>query len=294
MINDNIAEELLVNEGYSKIYDNLDGYKAYQKGYCNCGSFVGALIDKKGMAFKEATEISKKEKLSRLYQIKSYMSQPGYKDRKEEFLQKQGVLTEELQAYDRYIRDYEIKQTIAIQEKYSGQDLMNQMSELYNELGSMNTNLQEQPDYKRSHENYMNFLKDYELMNESWFYYLTKEEEEIANKPGVPPIPDYLKIKDETDMELEAVIEIPEVSTVIDEVIEREENENKYIQYQDEYSMYDKLFHNLLIYVPSFLFATIWSEPDELKNIKTVPIDSLIIDDLAFMNYDEMICIIKE
>ncbi|MDD3174458.1 MAG: hypothetical protein PHF63_12510 [Herbinix sp.] len=54
MIKDESAEELLKHEEYEKFYDDLCGYRAYQKGYCNCGSFVGSLIDKKGMKYSDA------------------------------------------------------------------------------------------------------------------------------------------------------------------------------------------------------------------------------------------------
>ncbi|MDD3174459.1 MAG: hypothetical protein PHF63_12515 [Herbinix sp.] len=86
--------------------------------------------------------------------------------------------------------------------------------------------------------------------------------------------------------------ELPNESSVIGEVIARTEKET-YVKNLAEYNSYYKLFCDIIKYVPSFIFCTIWSEPNELKNVKTIGINSLLIDDLAFLDYDEMICITK-
>jgi hypothetical protein len=41
------------------------------------------------------------------------------------------------------------------------------------------------------------------------------------------------------------------------------------------------------------MFATIWVETKLLKSVKTVGIEALKIDDLAFLDYDETICITR-
>ena len=77
-------------------------------------------------------------------------------------------------------------------------------------------------------------------------------------------------------------------SYVIDSVISRTEK-NNYNNYRDEFAEYVSLFHELLNEVPDIIFATIWSEPENMKLVKTVTLDSLRIEDLVYLNYNEMI-----
>lgn len=300
LINDNNAEEFLIKDGYGKFNNDLIGYRVYQKGYCNCGSFVGSLIEKKGMKYQDAIESCNTEKLDRLYKIRSLMLQPGYKERKEEFQQKQTKLCEELQTFHEHINNYEITQSDILQGKYNGQELIKQMGELYKEIGSMKSILENQPEYKEKHEAYMNFMQENEIMNASTSYFLTKEESDSFHANSVP-LSELFQREKEPEEEDEEIIEMLDesfemidesFSLIIDEAIEKAENAN-FTKNIEEYNSYYKLFTDLLTYVPSFTFTTIWSEPKELKLIKTVDINSLIIDDLAFLDFDEMVFITR-
>lgn len=291
MIKDEIAEELLKQEEYYKVYDDLCGYRAYRKGYCNCDSFVGSLIDRKGMKYSDAIETCRKEKLERLYQVRNIMNQPGYKERKERYLQIRMKLTDELNSFSEYITAYEMQQTDLIQKEYSGEAFNNQMKKLYKNINSMITSLETQPDYLKKREAYADFLHENEVLEESTRYYLTKEEEDNLYSHSIP-LSELLGLEDKLKLEKIEKIELPDESCVIDKVIARTEKD-KFEQNLVEYNSYHKLFSDIIKYVPSFMFCTIWSEPNDLKNVKTVGIDSLLIDDLAFMDYDEMLCITK-
>lgn len=285
------TEELLKREEYQKVYDNLCGYRAYQKGYCNCDSFVGSLYSKKGMNYQDTLATCRKEKLERLYQLKNIMSQPGYMERKAKFLQIRLELNNELSTFSEPIIDYEIQRTNSIQNEYSGEAVNNQMEKLYKEISNMLMSLETQPDYVKKREDYADFLCENELLNESASYCLTQEEENDLYSHSIP-LSELFGIKENLKSEETEVIELPNESSVIDEVIARTENDT-FAKYRDEYESYFKLFSEIIKYVPSFMLCTIWNEPNELKTVKTVGIDSLIIDDLAFLKYDEMICIMK-
>jgi hypothetical protein len=144
MIKDECADELLKQEKYSKTYDDLCGYWAYERGCCNCGSFVGSLINRKGMTYHDAIETNRKEKLERLYEIKNIMTQHGYKERKEKFLQMRMELSEELDSFSEHIKNYEEQQTDSIYNEYSDEAFNNQMDKLHKEISDMLISLETQ------------------------------------------------------------------------------------------------------------------------------------------------------
>jgi len=255
------AIRILERNEYQKMFENVNHYPAYQKGYCNCGSCVGGLIDKKGRSFKEAIAETKKERLERLYQIKEFMDQPGYEERKEIYNQKI-------------------------------EDLFQVMIHCQQEDTEMS------PEYEASIQKLQKYQLENELMGESICYFRTEEEEEESkvNTRGIPlnqmiDLPEELILENmKEDAITENVIEVmpePE-SYVIDSVISRTEK-NNYNNYRDEFAEYVSLFHELLNEVPDIIFATIWSEPENMKLVKTVTLDSLRIEDLVYLNYNEMI-----
>lgn len=291
------AEEYLQSQEYIKIYDNLNGYRAYGKGCCNCGSFVGSLIDKKGRNYEEAITERKNEKLERLYQIRALMNQPDYKEKKEAFIRKRDKTSDELSVFFNAIGEYEEKRTNDIHEQYEGEELSNRMTELYEEVGKLLSSMEEQPKYREKSEEYREFLDDNTLMHESVIYYLTETEERTAEEEGKKKVwenkirladilgPEIIKEMDEPD-----IIESVKESLVIDKVIDRAEKDT-FQSNMEEYQSYYELFRGLLKNVRTFLFSTIWSEPGELRNIKNVSLKSVKIDDLAFLEFNETICI---
>jgi hypothetical protein len=296
LIRDEKAKELLEREGYSKMYDNLNGYMAYQKGYCNCGSFVGSMVDKKGMDYQDVINLRKAEKLDELYQIQKLMNQPNYKVLKEEFLQKQTELSNEMNVFYKSINDYELQQSDFLLQNYNGEELNHEMDNLNNEVTKMLTSLDSNPAYKVKNDAYITFLEKNHIMNLSTIYYLSKEEEGNTIKNTIP-ISDILEMETETILDEnyfdDTIIEIEEDSQVISEVIRRTKNNDTYSKNLDEYNDFYNIITKLLNIVPFVKFSTIWSEPNDLKEIKTVNIQSLKIDDLAFLDFDEMICITK-
>jgi hypothetical protein len=94
-----MAMDLLKKEGYGAFPINLPDHIAFQKGYCNCDSSIGELIEMKGIPYHEAKAIKKQEALNRLYQIRDFMMEPDYQEMKESFMQKCEKLCKELESY---------------------------------------------------------------------------------------------------------------------------------------------------------------------------------------------------
>lgn len=295
LFHDELGEKLLKSEGYNVFYENLSGLKAYRAGYCNCSSFVGSMIEKRGMSYESARSALKKERLEQLYRIRELLHQPDYQERKERFEQQRDLLLKELQPYQDQMFDYEMKQMEELEANYEGDELQKKREELYTNLGNMIKGIGVQADYELHQKAYHSFLQENNIMNEATTYYLTKEEEEKARDIGLP-LPELLGLEREEELENQEEIysfpfaELEMQSRVIDEVILKEE-EDTCQNHREEYEEYIQLFKLLLEYIPSFKFATIWSDTKKLKNVKTVEIGSVQIDDLAFLDFDEMVTI---
>lgn len=292
LVKEKEAEEILLCEGYDKMYDDLMGYMAFQKGYCNCGSFVGSMCDKKelGLEYFEIAENCKKEELTRLYEIKDFMNQPEYREKRQEFDNKKTQLLEVLEEFRNHILEYEIEQMEEIEDNYSGEEYNEQMEKLYQRLGELNWEVENNPAYQAKWNEYSEFLKGNQLMEESTCYYLSEEEEEEAIGEGVS-LEELLG--EDFEMPEDDILEVDEPSNIIYKVIEREEN-NTFQSEIEEYNSYYEVFVKVLEKADSLYFATIWSEPNELKKVKDVDINSLVMDDLAFLEDDNMVCVTKE
>ncbi len=303
LIRDEIAESIMQKESFNKWYDDLLGSMACQKSYCNCDSFVGSLCDKKELGYSKAIEMCKKEKLEKLYQIRELMKSPGYVEEREKFKLNHMEWIKQMEVFTKHIAEFEIKHMEELQRNYSGEELNKNIEMLYQKLDDMRKEVEANAEYRSKQEAYYKFHQENEIMNSSQGYFLTQEEEKSAFNPGIPlsELLGYKRLEsekleydeleyEELEYEVMDTVKVEIESHVIDEVITREEN-NTYAKNSNEFMYYHQLFSILLEQIPSLMFATIWSEPNELKTIMTVDIKSLKIDDLAFLDYDEVICI---
>lgn len=294
LIKEKEAEEILICEGYVKVHDDLTGYMAFHKGHCDCGSFVGSLCEKKelGLGYFEVAENYKKDELDCLYQIKEFMNKPRYREKRQEFEKQKTKLLEEMDIFRNHINEYEFEQMEEIKKNYSGEEYNQKLDELYQKIGELQMEVENDPAYQTKQNKYYEFLEDKQLMNDSTYYFLSEEEEKEARGKSFP-----LKelIGEDFQFSEEVILEedfFEENSSVIDKVIEEKEN-NTFQNEIEEYNSYYEVFAKLLERVDSFCFATIWSEPYELKQVNKVDIHSLEMGDLAFLEYDEMICVTR-
>ena len=84
-------------------------------------------------------------------------------------------------------------------------------------------------------------------------------------------------------------------SYVIDEVIRQvKDGELKEKEAEDEYETFIDIFKELLKNESEIQFTTIWCEPNELKLLKAISIDTITLEDMARLSFDEVICIISD
>jgi len=294
LVKEERSKQYLEENEYNQFYKNLNGYMAYQKGYCNCGSVVGSLLDRTEESYSEAIDKRQKEKVERLYEIRNLMHHARYQMYKESFLQKQKEYLEEMDNLSKYITEYERKELEDAEKKYEGEEFDEKIGEIQLEVSNMLMKLDENAAYKKALDKYASFIEENELMRDAQIYYLTRAEEEQAFIASQIELPDSLKkLKEQEDAERGAkAIQIERTSMVIDEVISRAEHETDK-ENLNEFAVYYQVIKDLLEYEEYVGFATIWSEAKELKDGKTINLDSLLIDDLAFLEFDDMLCIVK-
>jgi len=290
LINKKEVENILSCEDYDKIFDDLMGFMAYQKGLCNCDSFVGSVCEEKGteLGFLEITENRKQEEIKRLYQIRDFMMEPDYPAKRQEYIKQRSQLQEELDSLSSPITDYELDQLEIIEENYRDDEYDQKLEELNQIIGKQHADLESSFDYQEKWNAYQQLMNENLFMEDSTLYYLSEEEVE-SDEEGFSLEELF---GDDFVIDDEEVIEIEESSRVIGKRIEEEEN----ITFEKEIKEFDSycnLFNKLLEKTDSILFTTIWSEPGELKQVKEISVNDLKIDDLAFLDYDEMLCITR-
>lgn len=290
LLENEAGAEVLKEAGFQSFHISGSKYLAYQKGYCNCGSFVGELIGKKAMTYQEAVKADKKEKLERLYRIKAFMERADYPEIKARFMEKQQELSDELHTFHESIGSYEKQQAEEIRGKYSGDEYKREMESLFKEIADRMAALEEQPDYRSKKEIYCKFIEENEILNSSTIYYRTREEEESASIAG-QRLAEMYGIQSEEAKALQEEYRVE--SLVIEEVIARAERKTNQSSL-DEFKEYLDVFSKLLQKIPALGFATIWSELKDLKKVKTIGLGALKIDDLAFLEFDEMVWITRD
>ena len=171
--------------------------------------------------------------------------------------------------------------------KYKGKTLEKHMELLYKDLDKKLLEIEISSEYKSAELKLNEFIEKNQLMEESTLYYLTKGEEENAKK--LEEISDD-DLFDDLEDSIE-YIDVPEESFVIDTVIQRLEN-----RYQNDYNVFlehKQLFENLLENEEYILFCCIWDEPENMSIEKEINIKDLKIEDLASLEYNQILKINK-
>lgn len=281
-VKNSINKEILKNNEYACFGENFKAFSPYVKGFCNCGSFVGAMSDYAGNSYLEIVNELNSSELERLNKIKTFMSKPDYKDLKRKYMAEKDKLANTLENFISPLFDYEMEQHELLQTKYKGQELEKQMELLYKNLDKKMHEIESTPEYKSAEAKFNNLTERNKLMDESILYYLTKEDEESDRKAN--------GLFMEFDNNIET-LDAPEESLVIDNVIKRVQN-----KYENDYSVfleYKQLFEKLLENEECILFCCIWDEPEKLSIEKEINISNLKIEDLASLEYNQILRICK-
>lgn len=288
-VNNKINKEILENNEYRYWGNTINGSFPYFKGHCNCGSFVGSMCDYNGTDYHEMITSVNKEQLQRLNKIRDFMHKPGYKELRQNYINERDLLSNALEEIFQSFSDYEHQQINILEKNYTGKELDKHMENLYIKL---NTQIENSPEYKKAEAKLNEFIENNELMEESTYYYLTKEEEDVQCK--FIPADQFLAqngIVENIDINAESITLPDEDSLVIDNVIHRLENQydNNYIEFQN----YQHLFKKLLENEDYILFLCIWDKPDKTCIKSEININDLKIEDLALLDYSKALKIYK-
>lgn len=284
MIKTDRAKEVLCDRGYDKWNEGVEGYTSFIKGYCNCDSFVGSLCEQKGVDYETAINQVKKKSLDGLYKMRDFMKQPGYEEARKAFRAQHDAFANKLMQFYEAVGDYEEAQNKILEATYQGGELDKMKRNLQKDVERKFREVDLDPEYMSCRRAYDEFLQENEMMDRSTRYFLTKEEEQLHRKASNSP-GELIQVEDKGQI---ATTEYTDTSQVIDEVILKEEQHN-FMENKDEFAEYKALFDKLFLYEENVLFATIWSEAHDLKLVKSVEMNDLRIDDMAFLEFDEMI-----
>lgn len=278
---------ILKNNKYNYFGENFKKFSPYVKGICNCGSFVGSMSEYNSNNYLKMIEEINKTEIDKLNKIKEFMNKPDYKKLKERYITEREKLSNSLEKFFEPMSNYEMEQINVLETKYKGKSLEKHMELLYKDLDNKLLAIENSSEYKSAESKLNKFIEKNQLMEESTLYYLTKEEEENAKK--LEEISDD-DLFDDLDDSIE-YIDVPEESFVIDTVIQKLEN-----RYQNDYNIfldYKQLFENLLENEEYILFCCIWDKPEKMSIEKEVNIKDIKIEDLASLEYNEILKINK-
>lgn len=285
-------KKILKNNEYHCFGNNIYGFFPYAKGFCNCNSFVGSMCEYDGHSYFEMLESSNKSELEKLRQIKDFMNQPDYKDLRKTYIQARTSLSDAVEKFLEPISDYEIEQLEILENKYKGKEFQNRTKLLYDEIENKINKIENSSEFKLAQSKLNQFIEKNNLMEESTFYYLTKEDEyseyeDVSSNDVFYPD----KIIEDLDISPEYVDIAEEDSLVIDDVIKG--LENKYDNDYNAFLEYKQLFEKLLENEDYILFSCIWDESGEMSIEKEINIKDISIEDLASLEFNQMLKIYK-
>ena len=280
-------KKILKNNEYEYFGEDFKSFSPYVKGFCNCDSFVGSMSKYTGNSYLEMIKELNNSELERLTKIKNFMNTPDYKKQKEMYIADREILSNILEKFLEPMFNYEMEQSNLLKTKYKGKALEKQMDLLYKDLDKKLQEIENSAEYKSAEAKLNELVKNNELMEESTFYYLTKEDE--VNDRKSEEILDN-ELFEDLDDDIE-IIDVPEESFVIDTVIQKLES-----RYQNDYNVfseYKDLFENLLENEDYILFCCIWDEPKKMSIEKEVNIKDIKIEDLASLEYNQILKVYK-
>ena len=245
-----------------------------------------------GNSYFEMIESLNKSELERLKQIKDFMLKPNYIKLRKDYIETRDSFSNTLEKFFEPLSNYEMGQLGLLEQKYKGKKLQKHISLLYQDLENRIKSIENSFEYKSAERKLNEFIEKNKLMEESTFYFLTKDEE---GKENACSADDALFLENEG---FEVLDELPdftgisdEDSLVIDSVIKRLENrfENDYNSFLEYKCLFEKLLEN----EDCILFSCVWNEPSEVIVKKEVNIKNLSIEDLASLEFDDLLKIYK-
>lgn len=292
---------ILEQSGYDVFDEEYNGYTGYVKGCCNCGSFVGSMSETEDSyeSYDEMVSCETKKELEMLYEVRELMHKPDYRKIREQYVEKRDILLDKMFAMTEEVNEYELEQMEKLDEKYDCEPPEDIVNELYEEVEKRLDVIYSSDEYKKQDKMLDDLRNKNAVLEKSTMYYLTKEEQDKEMYDGVSAtellagddetLDGWLsELIGETDEEDCLECEFEEPSMVIDDVIEKMENETGR-EANAEFEEYKNLFDNLLNTNEDILFATIWSEVKKYNFVNEISLSEMKMEDLAKMDYFDII-----
>jgi len=245
-----------------------------------------------GNNFAEMIETSKKAELQTLNEIKNFMNRPNYMKEREIYIKTRDSLSEVLDKLMEPVSDYETEQFDILENKYKGKELQKHIELLYKDIDKKLNEIENSSEFKAAQTQLDTFIEKNKLMDESTCYYLTKEDEdkdrELIPADEILESDDFIEVLEEFP---EDICMPEEDSMVIDTVIKR--LETKYENSYNDFLEYKLLFEKLLENEEYILFSCIWDEPEKTSIKKEINIKDIKIEDLASLEFNEILKINK-
>lgn len=286
------SKKILKESAYHSFGNKFNNFFPYVKGHCNCGSFVGTMSEYAGNSYFEMIESLNKSELERLNQIKDFMLKPDYVQLRNAYMETRNSFSNILETFFEHLSNYEMEQLGLLEQKYKGKELEKHIGLLYQDLENKIKNIENSFEYKSAQRMLNEFIEKNKLMEESTFYFLTKDDEDKENAYSAD---DELFLENEGFDLLEEVPNFTSVpdedSLVIGSVIKRLENrfENDYNSFLEYKCLFEKLLEN----EDCILFSCVWDEPGKMIVQKEVSIQDLSIEDMASLEFDDLLKIYK-
>lgn len=285
-------QNYLKDIGYSVMEHEISGFTGYSYGTCNCDSFVGSMSDSTENTYSAMLAHQQEKFLEQLEHINAFMRIPGYRKKRRQYEEHREKYYNAMSTFTDEIFQWELEQIEQIEDSYSEKERKPKMEKLYQEVDILFREMEERMDYKNAQKIYFDFLHNNQLMEESCSYFFSQKEQEKAWEESAPQADQLWKSKEIEDLTYD---QEETQSYVIDEVFRRvKDGELKEKEAEDEYGTFIDIFKELLKNESEIQFTTIWCEPNELKLQKAISIDTITLEDMARLSFNEVICIISD
>lgn len=293
---------ILEQNGYMPFDDTNPEYIGYTYGYCNCNSFVGSMVEDKNNfeSYEEMTRCMKAERLDTLYKVREMMYQPDYKEKRHKYIEKRDNLIDRIFDMTKDIKDYEIEQMDLLNGKYDCEPPEEEVERLYDEISKREEIVYKTDEYKKLDRELARLRDDNPILEESTMYFLTKEQQDEEMEQEYCEEADDMLAQifgdiDEVDFDEDEFteVEFEEPSMVIDDVISQVKGETDK-DAKEEFREYQSLFKELLQTNDYILFVTVWEKPDIYNIKKEIPLSKITMEELAKLNYFDIIKIVKD
>lgn len=250
-----------------KDYDDKYNYYEASAGRCDCSSVVGLLSDYKDKfsTYVDYLKSIGKDDIVKLYEIKKILQDPDYEKNLDQVLTIRDKLFARLENHRKDLKDLELKRSeLMVTSKPNIQDQI-EIKKLTSEIEKEKERLNNDNEYKVLSRAYEKFIEVNQPLILSRNYTLENKKDWWQENIDLK----ISKVEHESHMHINA--EFNHLKFIINDVL--------------------KLTPEVKIF--SFWQEDEWKEYDNLKEVKTISINDLSLDDLLYLDLREVVTITR-